>query len=61
MIFTLILTLLVSCTDITIENSLDPEQAREDVVPDLEPSCLSLGLVFLKELFLKKYQQRKKF
>ena len=33
-------------------NSLEPDQARQDVRPDLDPNCLTL-IVFLKELFEK--------
>ena len=29
-------------------NSLDPDQARQNVRPDLDPNCLTL-MVFLKE------------
>ena len=35
---------------ITSTNSLDPDQARRDVGPDLNPNCLTL-MVFLKEFF----------
>ena len=27
---------------ITIENSLDPDQARQNVRPDLDPNCFTL-------------------
>ena len=30
------------CLLITFANSLDPDQARQNVGPDLEPSCLTL-------------------
>ena len=33
-------------------NSLDPDQARHFVWPDLDPNCLTL-MVFLKEVFVK--------
>ena len=36
---------------ITFANSLDPDQARHHVEPDLDPNCLTL-IVILKE-FLK--------
>ena len=35
---------------ITLANSLDPDQARQNVGPDLDPNCLTL-MVFLKEFF----------
>ena len=44
--------LLVSNPLITIANSLDPDQARQNVRPDQYLNCLTL-MVFLKE-FLKK-------
>ena len=37
---------------ITFSNSLDPDQARQYVWPDLDPSCLAL-MIFLKEFFDK--------
>ena len=33
-------------------NSLDPDQARQNVGPDLDPNCLTL-MVFLKEFIEK--------
>ena len=33
-------------------NSLDPDQARQNVRPDLDPNCLTL-MVFLKEFIEK--------
>ena len=39
---------------ITFANSLDPDQARQNVLPDLGPSCLTL-IVFLKEFLKKKF------
>ena len=44
-------------------NSLDPDQARHFVGPDLDPNCLHSGGIpekrrFLKRLILKKNQQR---
>ena len=38
-------------------NSLDPDQARQNMGPDLEPNCL---MVFLKEFFEKKKKKKKK-
>ena len=35
-------------------NSLDPDQAGQNVGPDLDPNCLIL-IVFLKEFSEKKY------
>ena len=60
---TITLRLLVSLL-ITFANSLDPDQARQNVGPDLDPNCLTL-MVFLKEFFEKddfekKYQQMSK-
>ena len=37
---------------ITFANSLNPDQDRHNVGPDLDPNCLSL-MVFLKEFFEK--------
>ena len=37
---------------ITFANSLDPDQARHNVRPDLDPNYLTL-MVFLKEFFEK--------
>ena len=36
----------------TFANSLDPDQDRKDVGPDLDPNCLTL-IVLLKEFFKK--------
>ena len=33
-------------------NSLDPDQALQNIGPDLDPNCLTL-MVFLKEFFEK--------
>ena len=33
-------------------NSLDPDQAQQNVGPDLDPNCLTL-IAFLKEIFEK--------
>ena len=44
-------------------NSLDPDQVRQNVGPDLDPSCLSLWWLFLKILktiILKKISRRQK-
>ena len=38
---------------ITFANRLDPDQARQDVWPDLDPICLTLRWYFLK-IFLEK-------
>ena len=35
---------------ITSANSLDPDQAQQNVGPDLDPNCLTL-MVFQKEFF----------
>ena len=35
---------------ITFANSLNPDQTRQNVRPDLDPNCLTLR-VFLKEFF----------
>ena len=49
----------------TFTNSLDPDQAQQNVGPDLElncdldPNCLTL-MVFLKELFFEKVNFEKK-
>ena len=34
-----------------VASSLDPNQARQDVGPDLGPNCLTLLMVFPKEFF----------
>ena len=43
---------------ITFANSLDPDQAWQNVGPDLDPNCLTLWLycwkIFLKKLILKR-------
>ena len=38
----------------TFANSLDPDQAQQNVGPDLDPNCLTL-MVFLKEYFEKDF------
>ena len=38
---------------ITIANSLDPDQAQQNVGPDLDPICLKTLTVFLKDFFEK--------
>ena len=38
---------------ITNTNSLDPDQDRQNVGPDLDPNRLTLSVVFLKEFFDK--------
>ena len=45
------LIFVICCADklvITFANSLDPNQDRQNVCPDLDPSCLKL-VVFLEE------------
>ena len=39
----LYLTLCQLCLLITFANSLDPDQARQNVRPDLDPNCLTPG------------------
>ena len=48
----LTLYLLVSSADISFANNLDPDQARRNVGPGLDPKCLTL-MVFLKKCFLQ--------
>ena len=43
---------------ITFVNSLDPDQARQNVGPDQDPNCLTL-MVILKEFFKKKVMKKK--
>ena len=48
----------------TFVNSLEPDQARQHIGPDLDPNCLTL-MVFLKEIiekvdFEKKISKRQK-
>ena len=38
----LYLTLCLLCLLITFANSLDPDEARQNVGPDLDPNCLTL-------------------
>ena len=38
---------------LTFSNSLDPDQARQNVGPDLDPNCLTALMVFLKEFMEK--------
>ena len=38
---------------ITFANSLDPEQIRQNVGPDLDPKLFDTRIVFLKEFFEK--------
>ena len=40
-------------------NSMEPDQARQTVEPDLDPNCLTLLTIFLKE-YLKKIILKKK-
>ena len=37
---------------ITFANSLDPDQARQNIRPDLDSNCMTL-MVFLKDFFVK--------
>ena len=50
---------------ITRANSLDPDQARQNVGPDLDPNCLTLWWYswkfFLKKIKLKKKNNKKKY
>ena len=39
----LYLTLCPLCLLMTFANSLDPDQARQKVGPDLDPNCLTHG------------------
>ena len=39
---------------ITFANSLDPDQARQNVGPDLDPNCLKFDSIFSKKNFSKK-------
>ena len=41
---------------ITFANSVDPDQARHFVGPDLDPNCLTL-MIFLKIIFLEKKKE----
>ena len=43
---------------ITFANSSDPDQGQQNVVPDLDPNCLSIPTVFLKEFFNSKKVSR---
>ena len=42
---------------ITFTNSLNPDQDRQNVGPDLDPNCLTL-ILFLKETFERKVSRR---
>ena len=44
---------------ITFANSLDPDQARQNFVPDRDPNCLTL-VIFPKEINKKVDQQMTK-
>ena len=53
------------CLLITFANSLDPDQSRQNVLPDLDPSfltlwCYSRNNFFQKSWFLKKSAENKK-
>ena len=39
------------CLVVTFVNSLEPDQARQDVGPDLDPNCFDSQIVILKDLF----------
>ena len=39
------------CPLITFANTLDPDQARQNVGPDLNPNLFDILMVFLKENF----------
>ena len=45
---------------ITFANSLEPDQARQNVAPDLDPNCLTLLLHCEKVGFQKNQQTTKK-
>ena len=52
-----------ACCDkmlITFANSLDPDQAQQNVRPDLDPNCLTLLTVFLEDLKKKKKKEKEK-
>ena len=49
----------VCCLLITFANSLDPDQDRQNIGPDLDPNRLTLNKRFaLKKLILKKISRR---
>ena len=56
--FTLCLLVTFSCLLITFATSLDPDQDRQNVGPDLDPNHLTL-IVFLKD-YLEKVNFEKK-
>ena len=41
-------------------NRLDPDLARQNVLPDLDPHCMMTLMVFIKEFFEKKIELKKK-
>ena len=45
-------------TSITFANSLDPDQGRQNVGPDLDPNSSDALIVFLKEFFEKVYFEK---
>ena len=50
-------TMYFGCLLITFANSLNPNQAQQNVGPDLGPNCLTLMVIlknFLKKSILKK-------
>ena len=58
---TLTRLLVASADNFSAANSLDPDQARQNVGPELVSNCLALIIhVFLEEYFEKKKQQTTK-
>ena len=57
-VYMLTLYLLVSSAN-NFANSSDPNQAQQNVGPDLDPKCLTL-MVFLKDFFSKNLILKKK-
>ena len=41
-------------------NSLDPDQAQQNVGPDLDPDCLTIWCYFWKKFFFKKLILKRK-
>ena len=39
-------------------NSLDPDQARQNVGPDLDPNCFHTLMVLLKEIYFETYYKK---
>ena len=46
---------MLAATFVTFANSLDPDQDRQNVGPDLDPKRLDTQNVFLKDFFEKNY------